>query len=81
MDRDRSAPQQSTEEPALDPKTKEIKKRVESWLKDSEEDVTVADSYLEKKREKKRDRGSNVDLRNGNLIVELPAVRSKFILF
>merc|ERR1719361_2405223 len=39
-------------------------KRVESWLKDSEEDVTVADSYLEKKREKKRDRGSNVDLRN-----------------
>ena len=65
-DRDRSAPQPSAEEnKPLDPKTKEIKKRVESWLKDSEEDVNKADEYLDKKKEIKATRGSSSDLRNG----------------
>merc|ERR1719410_966081 len=65
-DRDRSAPQPSAEDnKPLDPKTKEIKKRVESWLKDSEEDVNKADEYLDKKKEIKATRGSSSDLRNG----------------
>jgi len=66
-DRDRSAPQPTVEEhKPLDPKTKEIKKRVESWLKDSEEDVNKADEYLDKKKEIKATRGSSSDLKNGN---------------
>lgn len=78
-DRDRSAPQpsvgsapqpsvggQTVEDKVNDPRTKEIKKRVESWLKDSEEDASKADEYLDKKREKKVVRGSNSDLKNGN---------------
>merc|ERR1712106_476452 len=65
-DRDRSAPQPSVEDAKPeDPRTKEIKKRVESWLKESEEDVSKADEYLDKKKEKKVVRGSNSDLRNG----------------
>merc|ERR1719347_993406 len=65
-DRDRSAPQPSVEDAKPeDPRTKEIKKRVESWLKESEEDVSKADEYLDKKKEKKAVRGSNSDLRNG----------------
>ena len=67
-DRDRSAPQPTAEEikpPPVDPKTKDFKKRVESWLKDSADDVTKADEYLEKKREIKATRGSNTDLKNG----------------
>ena len=69
-DRDRSAPQPSAEEnKPLDPKTKEIKKRVESWLKDSEEDVNKADEYLDKKKEIKATRGSSSDLRNGKSII------------
>ena len=68
-DRDRSAPQPSAEDnKPLDPKTKEIKKRVESWLKDSEEDVNKADEYLDKKKEIKATRGSSSDLRNGKNI-------------
>ena len=68
-DRDRSAPQPSAEDnKPLDPKTKEIKKRVESWLKDSEEDVNKADEYLDKKKEIKATRGSSSDLRNGKRI-------------
>lgn len=64
-DRDRSAPQPSPKEGNVDdPRTKEIKKRVESWLKDSEEDANKADEYLDKK--KKGTRGSNSDLKNGN---------------
>ena len=59
LDRDRSAPQpQPVEETKpLDPKTKEIKKRVESWLKDSEEDANKADEYLDKKKEIKAKNG------------------------
>ena len=65
-DRDRSAPQPLLEETKTeDPKTKEIKKRVESWLKESEEDATKANEYLDKKKEIKAARGSNSDLRNG----------------
>merc|ERR1719420_2701177 len=65
-DRDRSAPQPTVEEhKPLDPKTKEIKKRVESWLKESEEDANKANEYLDKKKEIKAARGSNSDLRNG----------------
>jgi hypothetical protein len=47
--------------------TKEIKRRVESWLKESEEDATKAEEYLDKKREKKAVvlRGSTSDLRAG----------------
>ena len=51
---------------AEDPKTKEIKKRVESWLKESEEDANKADEYLDKKKEKKAVRGSNSDLRSNS---------------
>lgn len=53
LDRDRSAPQPQPAEEAkpLDPRTKDIKKRVESWLKDSEEDANKADEYLDKKKE------------------------------
>merc|ERR1712106_669485 len=59
-DWDRSAPQPSVEDAKPeDPRTKEIKKRVESWLKESEEDVSKADEYLDKKKEKKVVRGSN----------------------
>jgi len=67
-DRDRSAPQPQLVEEAKaeDPKTKEIKKRVESWLKESEEDANKADEYLDKKKEKKAVRGSNSDLRSNN---------------
>lgn len=78
LDRDRSAPQPSglgeekveverAAEKGIteDPKTKEIKRRVESWLKESEEDANMAGEYLDKKREKKSLRGSNSDLRNG----------------
>ena len=69
-DRDRSAPQPTVEEhKPLDPKTKEIKKRVESWLKDSEEDVNKADEYLDKKKEIKATRGSSSDLKNGKLFL------------
>merc|ERR1719244_1658474 len=65
-DRDRSAPQPSVEDAKPeDPRTKEIKKRVESWLKESEEEVSKADEYLDKKKEKKAVRGSNSDLRSG----------------
>ena len=65
-DRDRSAPQPLLEETKTeDPKTKEIKKRVESWLKESEEDANKANEYLDKKKEIKAARGSNTDLRNG----------------
>eukprot|EP00092_Neocalanus_flemingeri_P032005 GFUD01034784.1.p1 GENE.GFUD01034784.1~~GFUD01034784.1.p1 ORF type:complete len:1576 (+),score=438.20 GFUD01034784.1:631-4728(+) len=65
-DRDRSAPQPTAEDiKPEDPRTKEIKKRVESWLKESEEDVSKADEYLDKKNLKKVVRGSNSDLRNG----------------
>jgi len=71
-DRDRSAPQPSVEEKTVvdDPRTKEIKKRVTDWLKDSEEDASKAGEYLEKKKEKAMQqkslgRGSNGDLRNG----------------
>ena len=65
-DRDRSAPQPMLEETKTeDPKTKEIKKRVESWLKESEEDANKANEYLDKKKEMKAARGSNTDLRNG----------------
>lgn len=65
-DRDRSAPQPMLEETKTeDPKTKEIKKRVESWLKESEEDANKANEYLDKKKEIKAARGSNSDLRNG----------------
>lgn len=65
-DRDRSAPQPLLEETKTeDPKTKEIKKRVESWLKESEEDANKANEYLDKKKEIKAARGSNSDLRNG----------------
>jgi len=70
-DRDRSAPQPSIEEKVVDdPRTKEIKKRVTDWLKDSEEDASKAGEYLEKKKEKAMQqkslgRGSNGDLRNG----------------
>jgi len=70
-DRDRSAPQPSIEEKVVDdPRTKEIKKRVTDWLKDSEEDASKAGEYLEKKKEKAMQqkslgRGSNSDLRNG----------------
>lgn len=65
-DRERSAPQPTVDDSKpLDPKTKEIKKRVESWLKDSEDDVTKADEYLDKKKEIKTTRGSSSDLRNG----------------
>merc|ERR1719510_873212 len=65
-DRDRSAPQPLLEETETeDPKTKEIKKRVESWLKESEEDANKANEYLDKKKEIKAARGSNSDLRNG----------------
>ena len=49
--------------------TKEIKKRVESWLKDSEEDVNKADEYLDKKKEIKATRGSSSDLKNGKLFL------------
>ena len=35
-------------------------------MKESEEDVSKADEYLDKKKEKKAVRGSNSDLRNGN---------------
>ena len=35
-------------------------------MKESEEDVSKADEYLDKKKEKKVVRGSNSDLRNGN---------------
>jgi hypothetical protein len=40
---------------------------VESWLKESEEDATKAEEYLDKKREKKAvvNRGSSSDLRAG----------------
>ena len=70
-DRDRSAPQPSVEDAKPeDPRTKEIKKRVESWLKESEEDVNKADEYLDKKKEKKVVRGSNSDLRNGNKLIQ-----------
>ena len=64
-DRDRSAPQPGAEEyvKQLDPKTKDIKKRVESWLKDSEEDANKADEYLDKKKEIKATRGSSNDLK------------------
>ena len=71
-DRDRSAPQPTAEEikpPPVDPKTKDFKKRVESWLKDSEDDVTKADEYLEKKKEIKATRGSNTDLKSGGYFV------------
>merc|ERR1719244_1119905 len=65
-DRDRSAPQPSAEDTKPeDPRTKEIKKRVESWLKESEEDANKADEYLDKKKEKKALRSSNSDLRSG----------------
>ena len=59
LDRDRSAPQpQPAEETKpLDPRTKDIKKRVESWLKDSEEDANKADEYLDKKKEIKAKNG------------------------
>merc|ERR550534_1063243 len=70
-DRDRSAPQPTAEEikpPPVDPKTKDFKKRVESWLKDSEDDVTKADEYLEKKKEIKATRGSNTDLKSGKTL-------------
>merc|ERR1719347_1606839 len=64
--REKSAPQaaQIEEDKTEDPKTKEIKKRVESWLKDSEEDANKAEEYLDKKREIKSYRGSNSDLKN-----------------
>ena len=66
LDRDRSAPQPQVEETKpLDPKTKDIKKRVESWLKDSEEDANKADEYLDKKKEIKASRGSTTDLKKG----------------
>jgi len=78
LERDRSAPLTSAQsedraevtkaaqtKPPEDPKTKEIKRRVESWLKDSEEDANKAGEYLDKKREKKTLRGSNSDLKNG----------------
>ena len=71
-DRDRSAPQPTAEEikpPPVDPKTKDFKKRVESWLKDSADDVTKADEYLEKKKEIKATRGSNTDLKSGEYFV------------
>ena len=71
-DRDRSAPQPTAEEikpPPVDPKTKDFKKRVESWLKDSEDDVTKADEYLEKKKEIKATRGSNTDLKSGGYFI------------
>ena len=70
-DRDRSAPQPSIEEKVPeDPRTKEIKKRVTDWLKDSEEDASKAGEYLEKKKEKTLHqktlmRGSNSDLKKG----------------
>jgi len=71
-DRDRSAPQPSIEEKVPDdPRSKEIKKRVTDWLKDSEDDASKAGEYLEKKEEKKKKTlhqkvlGSNNDLRNG----------------
>ncbi len=40
---------------------------MESWLKESEEDATKAEEYLDKKREKKAvvNRGSSSDLRAG----------------
>jgi len=65
--REKSAPQAAqVEEEKIteDPKTKEIKKRVESWLKDSEEDTKKAEEYLDKKRDIKTYRGSNSDLKN-----------------
>ena len=71
-DRDRSAPQPTAEEikpPPVDPKPKDFKRRVESWLKDSADDVTKADEYLEKKREIKATRGSNTDLKSGECIL------------
>merc|ERR550534_1080655 len=70
-DRDRSAPQPTAEEikpPPVDPKPKDFKRRVESWLKDSADDVTKADEYLEKKREIKATRGSNTDLKSGKTL-------------
>ena len=73
-DRDRSAPQPTAEEikpPPVDPKPKDFKRRVESWLKDSADDVTKADEYLEKKREIKATRGSNTDLKSGECILYL----------
>ena len=62
LDRDRSAPQpQPAEETKpLDPRTKDIKKRVESWLKDSEEDANKADEYLDKKKEIKAKNGKPI---------------------
>ena len=70
-DRDRSAPQPTVEEAnkPLDPKTKDIKKRVESWLKDSEEDVHKADEYLDKKKEIKATRGSSSDLKSEFIVI------------
>ena len=64
-ERDRSAPQPQPEDSRTeDPRTKEIKKRVTDWLKDSEEDVTKADEYLDRKKEKKAARGSSSDLKS-----------------
>jgi len=75
LDRDRSAPlssgtsedkvedakakEKGKEDKSMDPRTKEIKRRVESWLKDSEDDANKADEYLDKKREKKVLRGTH----------------------
>ncbi len=44
---------------------------MESWLKESEEDATKAEEYLDKKREKKAvvNRGSSSDLRAGEEVV------------
>ena len=44
---------------------------MESWLKESEEDATKAEEYLDKKREKKAvvsSRGSSSDLRAGTYV-------------
>ena len=64
-----SPPDSSKDEPPKSPASTsqtqkqgpQFKNRIQSWLKDAEEDAEKADQYLDKKREKKESKRDIVD--------------------